>query len=36
MAWEEALNTIAGAVDVSAYDEELNTLRETMSKYNSD
>ena len=36
MTWEEALNTIAGAVDVSAYDEELNTIRETMSNYNSD
>ena len=31
MTWEEALNAIAGAIDVSAYDEELNTLREAMS-----
>lgn len=31
MTWEEALNAIAGAVDVSAFDEELNTIREAMS-----
>lgn len=36
MTWEEALNTIAGVVDVSVYDEELNTIREAMSNYNSD
>lgn len=31
MTWEEALNSLAGAIDVSAYDEELNTIREAMA-----
>lgn len=33
MTWEEALNAIAGAVDVSTFDEELNTIREAMSGF---
>lgn len=36
MTWEEALNAIVDAIDVSAFDEQLNTLREALSRESSD